>query len=81
MSKRIFTAGERVRFTAPKLGAIRTDGEYGNRFDPDTIIETGELGTVSNVILPDGWLAITPDTAKDTHYVPVHPSMIEPAGE
>lgn len=75
----IFTANERVRFTANELGAIRTDGEHGNKFDPALTIKAGELGTVLNVVLPDGWLAVEPDRGKDTHYVPVHPGMIEPA--
>ncbi len=69
-----FQVGTRVRFTSDNLGTV----EFGRiGFTQHTIDSTavGEVVTVEG--LPEGWIAVQPDSYPD-EYVPAHPSMIEP---
>lgn len=69
--------GERVRFTTGNLGTIDPEGSI---FFTDHIVNEGELGTVTSGDLPDGWVAVEPDSAPG-HYVPVALDMIEDVKE
>jgi hypothetical protein len=76
----VYRQGDRVRFTAEQLGTI--DPAADRPGFAELMVNRGELGTVAVQpgVMPDGWLAVTPD-ADERLYVPVHPSMIEPAPE